>query len=199
MKKFWERYSRKKRWWSIVLDFLFMVFVAAMLHPGTRKPLSAFLIRQTLFSPSETNKVVFLTKEDWKFTVLNNKTQQPVSLEQFKGKPLFINFWATWCPPCVAEMPSIQKLFSEYKDKVAFILISDENSQVISSFLEKNHYSFPVYSLLTRVPKKFESTTIPSTYIVSPGGRVVINKTGAARWDSPKIKAILNRLLSEKN
>ncbi|MDI3520393.1 MAG: hypothetical protein PWR04_381, partial [Anaerophaga sp.] len=101
----------------------------------------------------------------------------------------------TWCPPCVAEMPSIQRLYDEYKDKVAFLLISNENAAVINRFIEKNEYSMPVYSLLSNVPAVFETSTIPSTYLVSPSGRLLISKTGAAKWDSPKIKKILNQLL----
>ncbi|WP_010418274.1 TlpA disulfide reductase family protein [Anaerophaga thermohalophila] len=195
MKNFWKRYSRKKRWWTIVLDFLFMAFVIVMLFPGTRKPVSVFLIRQTLFSPSETDKVVFLSENDWQLSLTRTGEQKELSLENFKGKPLFVNFWATWCPPCVAEMPSIQRLYDEYKDKVAFILISNENAAVINRFIEKNEYSMPVYSLLSNVPAVFETSTIPSTYLVSPSGRLLISKTGAAKWDSPKIKKILNQLL----
>ena len=195
MKNFWKRYSRKKRWWTIVLDFLFMAFVIVMLFPGTRKPVSVFLIRQTLFSPSETDKVVFLSENDWQLSLTRTGEQKELNLENFKGKPLFVNFWATWCPPCVAEMPSIQRLYDEYKDKVAFILISNENAAVINRFIEKNEYSMPVYSLLSNVPAVFETSTIPSTYLVSPSGRLLISKTGAAKWDSPKIKKILNQLL----
>jgi thiol-disulfide isomerase/thioredoxin len=195
MKNFWKRYSRKKRWWTIVLDFLFMAFVIAMLFPGTRKPVSAFLIRQTLLSPSKTDKVVFLSENDWQLSLKRTGEPKELNLENFKGKPLFVNFWATWCPPCVAEMPSIQRLYDEYKDEVAFILISNEDAGVISKFIEKNEYTMPVYSLLSNVPAVFETSTIPSTYLVAPSGRLLISKTGAAKWDSPKIKKMLDQLL----
>lgn len=195
MKNFWKRYSRKKRWWTIVLDFLFMAFVIAMLFPGTRKPVSAFLIRQTLFSPARTDKVIFLSENDWQLSLKKRGEQEELMLENFKGKPLFVNFWATWCPPCVAEMPSIQRLYDEYKDEVAFILISNEDAGVISKFIEKNEYTMPVYSLLSNVPAVFETSTIPSTYLVAPSGRLLISKTGAAKWDAPKIKKMLDQLL----
>lgn len=194
MKKFWQRYSRKKRWWTIALDFLFMAFVVAMLFPGTRKPISAFFMRQTLFSPSETDKVEFLSGNDWKMALLNVGNGQRLNLEEFEGKPVFVNFWATWCPPCVAEMPSIQKLYDEYKNKVAFVLISNEETGVINAFFKKYEYSMPVYSLLSNVPSVFETSTIPSTYLIAPSGRVLIKKTGAAKWDSPKIKTMLDQL-----
>jgi hypothetical protein len=92
-------------------------------------------------------------------------------------------------------MPSIQRLYDEYKDEVAFILISNEDAGVISKFIEKNEYTMPVYSLLSNVPAVFETSTIPSTYLVAPSGRLLISKTGAAKWDSPKIKKMLDQLL----
>ncbi|MGQ1889321.1 TlpA family protein disulfide reductase [Thermophagus sp. OGC60D27] len=198
MKKFWRKYSRKKRWWSIALDFLFMIFVFAMLFPGTRKPVSAFLIRQILFPPSETEKVMFLSENDWQMPLLKSETLKPVLLDKFKGKPMFVNFWATWCPPCIAEMPSIQKLYDDYKEKVAFILVSTEDCTTVNSFLAKSNYSFPAYCLAGGVPAIFETSTIPSSFIVSPGGRVVVHKTGAANWNSSKIRRLLDDMLKKE-
>ncbi len=197
MKKLWQRYSRKKRWWTIVLDFLFVVLVVAMLFPGTRKPLSAFMIRQTLFSPSETDKVIYLSDQDWSMQI-SGEGGDDVTLEDFKGKPVFLNFWATWCPPCIAEMPSIQKLYNEYKDEIAFVLISSEGTDVIHAFMDKHEYTLPVYSLESGVPAVFETSTIPSTYLIGPTGRVLIKKTGAARWDSRKMKTLIDDLLEEE-
>jgi len=198
MKKFWRKYSRKKRWWSILLDFLFMVFVVAMLFPATRKPISAFLIRQVLLPPPENEQVMFLSKNDWKMPLMKSDSLDEVFLlEQFKGKPLFINFWATWCPPCIAEMPSIQKLYDSYKGKVVFILISNEECEVVNAFLKKNKYSFPAYCLEKGVPPIFETTTIPSSFIVSPKGRVMVHKTGAANWNSSKIRRLLDEMLKQ--
>lgn len=197
MKKLWERYSRKKRWWTIVLDFVFMILVLAMLFPGTRKPLSAFFIRQTLFSPKEKKEVVFLSENDWEMRMSSNSGEQ-VQLDDFRGKPVFLNFWATWCPPCIAEMPSIQKLHDEYKDEVAFVLISNEIPGVINSFMEKHEYTLPLYSLLSEVPSIFETSTIPATYLIAPSGRLIISKTGAAKWDSRKMKGLIDELLEQE-
>jgi thiol-disulfide isomerase/thioredoxin len=196
LKKFWEKYSRKKRWWTIALDFAFAALVIAMLFPATRKPLSAFLIRQTLFSPSQTEKVVYLSETDWALH-LDSKTdvETTISLGDFKGKPVFLNFWATWCPPCIAEMPSIQELYDEYKDDVVFVLVSNESVDVVLDFFKKHEYSFPVYSLKSGVPAIFETSTIPSTYLIGPNGRLLISKTGAAKWNSGKIKSLLDDVI----
>ncbi|PWE00425.1 TlpA disulfide reductase family protein [Marinilabilia rubra] len=195
MKKLWERYSRKKRWWSIALDFIFVLLLIGMLIPSTRKPLSAFMIRQTLFSPSEVDEVVFLKKKDWEMQIVPEKGGDVVDLGDFEGKPVFLNFWATWCPPCIAEMPSIQDLYDEYKDEVAFVLISRESSNVINNFMQKNEYTLPSFSLKSRVPAIFETSTIPATYLISPAGRLMIRKTGAAKWDSDRIKRMLDDMI----
>lgn len=197
MKKLWEKYSRKKRWWSIALDFVFVLLLVGMLIPSTRKPLSAFLIRQTLFSPSEADEVVFLKESDWVMQILSADKPDVNELGDFKGKPVFLNFWGTWCPPCIAEMPSIQDLYDEYKDKVAFVLISRESSAVVQSFMEKNQYTLPAFSLKSSIPAIFETSTIPATFLISPSGRLVVQKNGAAKWDSGKMKNLLDDLIEK--
>ncbi len=198
LKKFWQRYSRKKRWWTILLDFSFMILVVAMLIPATRKPLSAFFIRHTLFSPSEIDEVVFMDRNSWSMGLTSIEDEEEFELERFKGKPVFVNFWATWCPPCIAEMPSIQSLYDDYKDEIAFVLVSNEKMNVIDNFLDKHAYSFPVYRLTSAVPSVFETSTIPSTYLIGPSGRILIDKKGAAKWDSRKMRKLIDDLL-EKN
>jgi thiol-disulfide isomerase/thioredoxin len=197
MKNLWKRYSRKKRWWTIVLDFVFILLVLAMLFPDTRKPLSAFLIRHTLFAPAENDKILFLSDDDWKMQI-SEEDSGVISMEKFRGKPLFLNFWATWCPPCIAEMPSIQKLYDDYKDKLFFVLISKEAPEVIEKFMEKHEYDLPFYTLRSNVPAIFESSTIPATYFVGASGRILISKTGAARWNSNKMRRLIDDLLDEK-
>jgi thiol-disulfide isomerase/thioredoxin len=195
MRKLWERYSRKKRWWSVVLDFVFFILLIGMLIPWTRKPLAAFFIRQTLFSPSESDKVVYLDEADWDLRFEEVGRLKELSLKDFKYRPVFLNFWATWCPPCIAEMPSIQELYDEYKEDVVFILISNESADVINAFMKKNKYSLPVYSITSRVPAIFETKTIPSTYLIGRSERLRIHKTGAAKWNSDKMKEILDKMI----
>ncbi len=195
LKKFWEKYSRKKRWWSVAFDFIFAALVVAMLFPATRKPLSAFLIRQTLFAPSQEETVRYLSDTDWSMEFGSEVTGEVFELSDFKGKPVFLNFWATWCPPCIAEMPSIQSLYEEYKDDVIFVLISNESVGIVEAFLKKEEYTFPSYSLKNSLPAVFRTSTIPATYLIGPNGRLLISKTGAAKWDSGKMKSMLDDLI----
>jgi thiol-disulfide isomerase/thioredoxin len=193
----WNRYRQAKRWWSILFDFLFLVLIIAMLIPATRKPLSAFVVRNTLLSPRESSKTLFLDDHDWAFTVVDYEGN-PLELGELRGKPILINFWATWCPPCIAELPSIQKLYDKYQSQVNFIFISNESPEEVMRFMKKKNYSFPLYALSGPVPETFESSTIPATYLVSAGGRLILRKTGAAKWDSKKMFRLMDRLIQEE-
>jgi thiol-disulfide isomerase/thioredoxin len=192
----WNNYKRSKRWWSILLDFLFLVLIVAMLIPGTRRSLSAFLVRQTLLSPRESSKTILLDDSDWAFRI-SNYNGEISTLSELKGKPVFINYWATWCPPCIAEMPSIQNLYNKYKDKVHFVFISNESPDVVNAFMERKDYSLPLYRHSGVIPDAFESSVLPSTFIISPAGRLVLFKTGAAKWDSKKMFKLLDKLIQE--
>lgn len=71
-----------------------------------------------------------------------------ISLSDFKGKPVFINFWASWCPPCQEEMPFIQKAYEDYGDKIEFVMINvieTDTLQNMESYIAENGYTFPVY------------------------------------------------------
>ncbi|NVL90148.1 MAG: TlpA family protein disulfide reductase [Desulfobacterales bacterium] len=117
----------------------------------------------------------------WSIRTLEGKE---VPFSQFKGKVVFLNFWATWCPPCVAEMPSIQNLYDSLKDDdIAFVLIADENKRTVRNFMKKNRFTFPVYVQGKNLPDLFNTRRIPATYILDRKGIVVFNHVGSAKWD----------------
>ncbi|MEH0158671.1 TlpA disulfide reductase family protein [Limibacter armeniacum] len=119
-----------------------------------------------------------------------------MSLQDLKGKTLFINFWATWCPPCVAEMPEIYELYSEMKnEEIAFVMISvDEDPLKLQKFLERKAYDFPVYQLKSSVPEVFQSSSVPTTFIVSPDGKIVLKHAGMASYNNDKVKTLLRNI-----
>ncbi len=196
LKERWNKYRKRKRWWSILFDFLFLVLIVGMLIPQSRKSISSFVVRQTLLAPRESSNTVILGKEDWEMH-LRDSEGRIVQLSDFRGKPVFINYWASWCPPCIAEMPSISNLYDNYKDSVNFIFISTESLENAARYLEKNSYNFPVFTTAGEIPEALITTTIPTTILISKGGRLVMYKTGAARWDSRDAFKIFDRLLSE--
>ncbi len=192
----WKRYKRSKRWWNIVLDFTFLILIVLMLYPSTRRSLSAFVVRQTLTSPKEASRTLFLSENDWEFSFYSYEGEL-VSLNEKRGKPIFINYWATWCPPCIAELPSVQNLYDRYNENVSFVFVSNEEPEKVISFMENRAYNFPVYQLIGTVPELFESSILPTTFIISPAGRLVLFKTGAAKWDSKRVIKMMDELVKE--
>src|ERR1019366_2020407 len=98
-----------------------------------------------------------------------------VRLKDWNGKVLFINIWASWCAPCVAEMESVDRLWNRVKDEqdLAFLTISEEDPAVVQEFLKKHPHSFPVYISLAPRPAAVASYHFPTTLVVSKSGRIV--------------------------
>ena len=182
----------KKNWSNV----LFFVFLALLIIPQTRMPIQVFIQRLVSFSPSEKAKEKREILEDynWSLSQLNAKE---INFSQSKGKVSLINFWATWCPPCVAEMPSFQKIYDDYGDKVDFYFVTSEKPEKVEKFMVKNGYTLPIFIQSYKAPDALESNALPTTYLLSKTGEIVIDETGAADWNSKKMRALLDRLLIE--
>lgn len=176
-------------------SIFFLVLILIVLIPQTRQPLQVFFHKGfALFSPSieDENERKSVANYNWK---LRDENGQTFDFNNAKGKVVVINFWATWCPPCIAEMPSLEKLYHAYNDDVVFLFVSNENQDIISKFKQKHNYQFKVYSALTPYPEVFDVSSIPRTFVIDKQGTVVMDKTGAANWYSDKVIATLDDLL----
>jgi thiol-disulfide isomerase/thioredoxin len=123
---------------------------------------------------------------------LNGNT---VKFSSLKNKVIFLNIWATWCPPCVAEMPGIQSLYDKVKsDKnIAFVMLSvDENgTEKVKKFIRKKGFNFPVYLPASNLPPAFETQSIPTTFILDRTGKIATRHEGMADYDSEKVQTFL--------
>lgn len=97
-----------------------------------------------------------------------------VKLSDFFDKPVVLNFWASWCGPCKSEMPGFDRLYSEYKDKVHFIMLNvSDDRETVSDFLDENGYGFPIYFDDTQMCSYvYGASSIPLTFVISPGGHI---------------------------
>lgn len=121
---------------------------------------------------------------------------RPVLLKEMKGKVIFMNFWATWCPPCVAEMPGIQSLYEKTDTAhTAFVMVSvDEDLNKVRKFIKRKNYTFPVYTLTSSgVPALYASQSIPITFVISADGRVVLRHAGMSNYNTDDFLAFLRR------
>ncbi len=193
-----KNYFKKKKTFSIITDFLFVILIVLLIIPGTRKEVSSFFIRMVSLPPSELSTenqfIISDASYNWQFYDMQGNS---VSIASLDDKPIFLNFWATWCPPCIGELPGIAELFAEYRDKVHFVLVSNEHPDKIRAFTEKQGYENLPFYIHTNTPSDFASESIPATFLISKDGTVVISKKGAARWNSGKMKKIIDGLLLE--
>lgn len=195
-----KNYFKKKKTVSIVLDFLFYALIILFIIPGTRKTILPVFMRSVLHPPLKkvsTIPVQKLTDKDFQWP-LEKTDGTKTSLAAFKNEVLFINFWATWCPPCRAEMPGIQKLYEEYGNRVRFLMIVHDNPESIVAYIQKHRYTFPVYLQNYKAPDVFQTSSIPTTFIVDAKGNLVLRHKGASKWNARKIKRLLDQLLKEK-
>jgi len=133
---------------------------------------------------------------DYNFRLVNAEGVK-IDVRDLKGKTLFINIWATWCPPCVAEMPNINSLYNkiENKEDVVFLMIShDEEMRTARAWVKRKGFDFPIYQLSSPLPDVFETGVVPSTFVVSPEGKIVVSKTGMANYDTKRFKKYLLKL-----
>ncbi|GAA3597313.1 TlpA disulfide reductase family protein [Flavivirga amylovorans] len=177
-------------------NIVYLVVIAVLIIPQTRQPIQILLHKGlALFSPSviSQEKQTSLVNYDW---MLKDNQGGNLDFEEVKGRVVLVNFWATWCPPCIAEMPSMQALYNDYKDRVEFVFVSNEDHAVIDPFLNKNSYTFKVYNPLTKYPESFDITSIPRTFLINTEGDIIIDKNGAANWNSDTVRKTIDDLLN---
>lgn len=118
-----------------------------------------------------------------------------LSLEDFRGKVIFLNMWATWCPPCIAEMPNINKLYNEMGHEVAFVMVAlDEDFETAKAFNERKGYNLPIYALRSNRPAMYQSSTVPTTYVINAKGQLVLTHKGMSNYNTSKFKKFLHGL-----
>lgn len=125
----------------------------------------------------------------------NGKT---ITISSLKGKVVFINFWATWCQPCVQEMPTIQALKESFKDVVFITVDIDGDFPKSNAYMENKKYTLPVYAAPTAVPREYYYHTIPATDILNKNGEIVWRTDGGFDYSSPEVKKILADLIADK-
>ena len=113
---------------------------------------------------------------------LKDLNDHVINLKEYKGKIIFINFWATWCKPCLEEMPSIQKAQEILKDKsIIFLFASDELAEQIENFKSEHDYNFNY--VRTENLAELNILALPTTFIFDINGKLVFNEMGYRKWD----------------
>lgn len=160
---------------------------------------------------AQTSDWYFAEFERLGFSVFRNYTAFPkiafydfankqFTIDDFAGKIVLFNIWATWCPPCKMEMPSIQKLHdAKLSENFVIVAVSTgEKSSTVSSFIKENKYSFPVFlDPTSNLGSQLASRGIPTTYIIDKKGRVIAGTIGARAYDGAEFMKLIERLSNE--
>jgi thiol-disulfide isomerase/thioredoxin len=133
---------------------------------------------------------------DWSALDLDD---QPVAFSRFKGKPVFLNFWATWCGPCVREMPSIDSLARDPRlagKSIEFVCISvDDSAETVRQYLQGKNFSMTFLRVKDRkIPPVFYSEGIPATFLIAPDGRIAACEVGSADWHETQVLKFMEKL-----
>lgn len=146
-------------------------------------------------SPLNSNNIVNSKAPDFTLKDMNGKI---VSLSAFKGKVVLLNFFATWCPPCRAEMPAFNKLYRALKQRGLEVIAisSDRSINDIKDFLEKNKVDFPVlFDADHAANKQYRVFSLPTTFLINKNGLIVEKFYGEYDWTEPETRGKIEKLL----
>lgn len=193
--KFWQ--FVRKNGFSVLMG----VFIVAMVvSPDAKSFVLQQLMRTGLFNASLDEKGSGISSQsaiDFGFADSNGNIQQTSSLQ---GKVVFINFWASWCPPCRAEFPSIEKLYSTFKGNpdIFFLMINEDSDlSAAHKYLKKEKYTVPFYRTSGGIPREIYAGALPTTIVLDKAGEIRLRHEGFADYGSAKFIKELEGLMSE--
>ncbi|MFA0963135.1 TlpA family protein disulfide reductase [Roseivirga sp. BDSF3-8] len=199
---FWQK---NKRWieialWVLIPGTLYLTGYHVEVIGGAQR----LLLMTGLVSPDMYGEEAAEPKHraDQSLTLTNTEGQQ-ITLTEFEGKVVFLNFWATWCPPCVAEIPGIDKLQQDMaSDKIAFMLVNTDNDeQKMKAFLKRKDYEdLPVYRpfpSVNQIPASYRTGAIPTTIVIDKDGYIRLRQEGMADFDTDEFRQFLTELAEQ--
>lgn len=184
---------------NLVLFVLLAIFVVSADAKGF---VMEGLMKIGLFQPdipqSESTLPIITPAAVVQDAVFLDNNGQPIKLSDQKGKVVFINFWAAWCPPCIAEMPTIDQLHAKYKNNkdVLFLMVDVDGKMVESTaFMNKKGFDLPVHIPGSGLPKELFAGSMPTTVMLDKLGNIVFHHVGGADYGNPEITDFINKLL----
>lgn len=176
-----------------------MVLAIIALNPEAKSFVLKGLIKSGLYEPDFV-PAINTGQAAVPSAVFRSATGEQIDISDAKGKVIFVNFWAKWCPPCLAEMPSINKLSEHFKDEkdLLFVMVNvDGELQASDEYFQKNSYRFPAYAPTGILPDQIFKATLPTTVIINKDGEIAYLHGGLANYNSEKTRDFIQRLLME--
>lgn len=188
----------KKNIANALFIFLFLIII---LVPSAKALVMQGLMEIGLFKPS-LDLPKNTSNADLSTIKFKDAKNNMIALGDLEGKIVFLNFWATWCPPCLAEMPSVNKLYQQFGNdsEVVFLLIDADGDFVkAQTYMDRKKYKMPIYTFASSIPKEIFSGSLPTTLVFDKKGRISYTGEGAANYASPKFIAFIQELKGLKN
>jgi thiol-disulfide isomerase/thioredoxin len=161
------------------------------------KPMQTKMLKGTRLSPPE-----FFTPHPANFDLSAVGVDgKHFDLREYRGRVVVLNIWATWCMPCMGELPSLGKLAAHYSaDKdVAVVCVSQEPAATIFKNTVATSLGAPLYSLSGQLPGVYKTDAIPATFIINKDGMIVVEHIGSADWSAPSVVSFIDSLRQRPN
>jgi thiol-disulfide isomerase/thioredoxin len=172
---------------AIAIGFALLIAAAA-----------AVFYRSLVPPESPSGSLAFLSSA--KSLPIYDRQGKVVDLAAQKGRLIVVHFWATWCPPCVEEIPALSRFWEKYrnrKDLTLYTISVDKDWKTIDDFSRKNPNDLPMYrDPNSATAQRFGTALFPETYIVNPAGRVIYRVQGGIEWTNEDVQQRINQLLA---
>ena len=204
-----------KKLYSIIIILIIILSFLSYKYNDVNKDLNKYKERYKDLSIMYLNEVIEAPKleaptaQDMKVTTIDFESNMLqfsdlenniFTIQNFKGKNLFINYWATWCNPCLAEMPYMAELYEKYKDEedIIFLYLSREKLETIKNYIPKDEslQQLPIYKVITD-DEFFATSGIPTTFIVNSDGEVIVKDLGSAFWNDESVFKFIDNLIGK--
>lgn len=173
------------------------VLLMVLFVPSAKAVIMQGLMQVGFFKPDTTVIAKPQPATDFSGVRFKDVSGNVICLGDLKGKVVFLNFWATWCPPCLAELPAIHQMYTQFRKDDSFVFIfvdADSDLQKAGKFIRKRNYHLPLYALASDIPETLFSGSLPTTVVFDKQGRISYHEVGAANYNDTRFITFMTKL-----